>query len=305
MARNRTGSFIRPRGYPKLASFMVDHDYVMLRQFRELAVRDLLYLQAEICELELELKDQGIQDANESDERQYYDREWWLLNHGEERGTGGEQWKLVLRVRAKLREYYTAMQQYQSMISSKRPSCQQRQEVHSYINSVSLGGFCEFLGRDLGEIESTTSVYDRIHQHDLLFLREDTMEDDFLSRLMVGPVLRLFHQFWRFFKRPQPHDEEAVAEQGELTALWNYSDRHVRLVANLVGSGISSLLPMLSIIALFYVKDTLARLGLVCVFTAIFSFFMFLATQCRRVEIFAATAAYAIRSRSLRDKTTD
>ncbi|KAK6829745.1 hypothetical protein PG987_010329 [Apiospora arundinis] len=291
MAPDQDKPIITPRGYPKLAAFMVEHDYVMLRQFRELAVRDLLYLQAEIRELELDLKEQVVSDANASNDRRFFDREWWHLRHGEERGTGGEQWDLVLRVRAKLREYYTAMQQYQSMISSKRPSLQRQTQLQDYIKYESLGGFCGFLGRDLGEFEAITPVYDRINQHDLVFLREDTMEDDFLSKLMIGPVLKLFHRFWRFFKPPLRHDPETAAERGELTALWHYKDRNIRLVANLIGSGVSSLMPMLSIIALFYVKDTLARLGLVCAFTLVFSLFMFAATQCKRVEVFAATAA--------------
>ena len=84
---------------------MVEHDYTILRQVRKLAVRDLLYMQAEICELEYGLRDQVILDANASDERRFYDREWWRLHQGKRRGFDGKQWKLVLRVRAKLREY--------------------------------------------------------------------------------------------------------------------------------------------------------------------------------------------------------
>ncbi|KAK8075756.1 hypothetical protein PG997_010419, partial [Apiospora hydei] len=272
MAHNQPKRVVRPRGYPKLAGFMVEHDYAILRQFRKLAVRDLLYLQAEICELEHDLMDQGISDANASNDRQYYDRDWWRLHQGQERGTGGEQWKLVLK-------------QYQSMNSYRRPSPQQRKQLHKYISCPSLGGVCDFSGRDLGEHDSATSVYDQVHQHDLLSLREDTLEDDFLSRLMVGPMLRLFHQLFRIFKRPLAHDEEMAD-----TALWHYPDKHIRLVSDLIGSVVSSLLPMLSIIALFYVEHTLARLGLVCAFTVVFSLFMFVTTKCRRVEIFAATA---------------
>ncbi|KAK8121771.1 hypothetical protein PG984_010441 [Apiospora sp. TS-2023a] len=307
MAHDPTALGQKARGYPKLADFMVEHDHVMLRQFRQLAVRDLLYLQAEICELEHDLIKQRADDANASGERQYYDCDWWRLHQGETRMTGGEQWKLVLQVRAKLQEgqqkqravkthcYFTivdtAMQQYQSMVSFQRPSQQQREELHQYINSASLGGLCGFLGRDLGNHPPAVPVYDRNHLNDILFLREDSLESDFLSHLLTGPILRLFHHLWRFFKRPLPHDAETALERGEHTALWYYSDRHTRLVANLIGSGVSSLLPMLSIIALFYVETTLTRLGLVCVFTVIFSLCMFLATQCRRVEIFAATAA--------------
>ncbi|KAK8133176.1 hypothetical protein PG999_001349 [Apiospora kogelbergensis] len=200
MAHDRTRARIRPRGYPKLAGFMVEHDYVMIRQFRQLAVQDLLYLQAEICELEHDLAKQGMIDANASDERRYYDREWWYLHQGESRGTGGEQWKLALRVRAKLREYYSAVQQYQSMISSQRPSQQQRKELQNYINSDSMGGLCQFLGKDLAELESSTSVYDPSHLHDLLFLREDSMENDCLSRMIAGPILEGLHRLFRLVK---------------------------------------------------------------------------------------------------------
>ena len=105
MAQSRAAPHLEPRGYPKLAKFMVEHDYAMIRQFRQLAIRDLLYLQAEICELEFKLTKQGVDDANAQDERKFYDREWCILNEGESRGTGGKQWKLVLQVRAKLREY--------------------------------------------------------------------------------------------------------------------------------------------------------------------------------------------------------
>ncbi|KAK8133175.1 hypothetical protein PG999_001348 [Apiospora kogelbergensis] len=95
-------------------------------------------------------------------------------------------------------------------------------------------------------------------------------------------------------QRPQLYDEEAALERGQQrTTLWCYSDRQIRFAINVIGSGASSLLPILSIIALFFVKDTLARLGLVCVFTVIFSLCMLTATHCRRVEIFAATAAFA------------
>ncbi|KAK7961674.1 uncharacterized protein PG986_002499 [Apiospora aurea] len=292
MAQDRTTPVIQPRGYPKLAKFMVEQDYAMLRQFRQLAMRNLLYLQAEICELEHDLTEQGLLDANASDERKWYDREWWYLHQGEARGTGGKQWKLVLRVRAKLREYYAAVQQYQSIDSIQKPSHRQRKQLQKYINSESLGGLCGFLGKDLGEHDQIAPVYDAKHLGDLLFLREDPFEDDFLSHLLTGPILRLFHQIWKYFKRPLPHDTEAAAGHVEEdTALWHYSDRHVRLAANFVGSGVSSLLPMLSIIALFYVQDTLARLGLVCAFTVVFSLCMFAATQCKRVEVFAATAA--------------
>jgi len=48
---------------------------------------------------------------------------------------------------------------------------------------------------------------------------------------------------------------------------------------------------MISIIILYIVHDIKVRLGLVCVFTFMFSLVLALATKARRIEIFAATAA--------------
>jgi hypothetical protein len=48
---------------------------------------------------------------------------------------------------------------------------------------------------------------------------------------------------------------------------------------------------MISIVVLYVINSMRIRLGLVCVFTLIFSFVLALATKARRVEIFAATAA--------------
>ncbi|KAK6860689.1 hypothetical protein PG995_004325 [Apiospora arundinis] len=289
MAHERTTPDLKPKGYPKLAKFMVEHDYAMIKQFRQLAVRDLLYQQAEICELELEFTKQGVDDANAQDDRKYYDREWWFLSQGEARGTGGEQWKLAVRIRENFENT--------SISTLNRPSHKQRKQLHKYINSASLGGLCRFLGKDLGQHKNVVPVYDEKNLDDLLFLREDTLENDLLSHLLTGPILTLFHHVWHFFKRAQPYDASEAAERGEQerTSLYFYKDNHVRLVTNLIGSGVSSLLPMLSIVALFCVKDTPARLGLVCAFTFVFSVCLFAATQCKRVEIFAATAAYVPR----------
>ena len=92
-------------GYTQLADFMVSREHVMLRQYRELAVRDLLYLQAELCDLQYDHAQQAQVDARQEDERRLYDREWWHLQSDELRGGEGKQWQLALQIRKKLREY--------------------------------------------------------------------------------------------------------------------------------------------------------------------------------------------------------
>ena len=64
-------------------------------------------------------------------------------------------------------------------------------------------------------------------------------------------------------------------------------------VSNVVASTISSLLPTLVILLLYFVNRMLVRIGLVIVFTAIFSLALSFFTTANKGEIFAATAAFA------------
>ena len=70
-----------------------------------------------------------------------------------------------------------------------------------------------------------------------------------------------------------------------------YRDSHFHHIANIVGTLISSLIPIGSIVVLYFVTDMPIRLVIVSLFTAIFSIALSLVTSATRVEIFAATAA--------------
>lgn len=72
---------------------------------------------------------------------------------------------------------------------------------------------------------------------------------------------------------------------------FEYSDKRVLRVANILGSVISSALLVCSVIALAFVKNVFVRLGIVAAFTQMFSLALVLITNARKVEIFAATAA--------------
>lgn len=59
----------------------------------------------------------------------------------------------------------------------------------------------------------------------------------------------------------------------------------------LVGTVVASLLPVGSIIVLYFISSMTTRLVIIGVFTAIFSLALGLLTNGRLVEIFSATAA--------------
>jgi hypothetical protein len=93
-------------GYTKLAAFMIGKHRPILKKYQHLAVRDLLYLQAELCELEYQFNTVAKKDAAEgSNERRFYDRDWLHMATSPERDHGGEQWAAALHIREKLREY--------------------------------------------------------------------------------------------------------------------------------------------------------------------------------------------------------
>lgn len=100
-----SGALTQPRGYTKLSNFMVGENHVMLRQYKELAVRDLLYLQAEICDLQYDHTEKATADANALDSRNEYDRDWLLLESQEHDDDQNTQWALAQKIREKLREY--------------------------------------------------------------------------------------------------------------------------------------------------------------------------------------------------------
>ena len=95
-------------GYAKVALLMSRHnEYGIVRQFGELNFKNLLYLQAELVELETQLR--ALADADkrsQNSERLYYEKHWGLLSDSLKDGHN-EQWKKMLEVRGKLKEYST------------------------------------------------------------------------------------------------------------------------------------------------------------------------------------------------------
>jgi hypothetical protein len=62
----------------------------------------------------------------------------------------------------------------------------------------------------------------------------------------------------------------------------------------MIGTIISALLPILSVVVLYCVKNMWVRLGLVAMFTVLFSLVLSLIAPAKRIEVFAATAAFVL-----------
>ncbi|KAH8600166.1 hypothetical protein B0O99DRAFT_682613 [Bisporella sp. PMI_857] len=85
--------------------------------------------------------------------------------------------------------------------------------------------------------------------------------------------------------RHRPVDEESM--------IYVYDEKIVIRVADMIGTATSSLLPVLAVIVLYSVREMLIRLGMIALFTVLFALALMVTTEAKRIEIFAATAAFA------------
>lgn len=272
---------------------MTETHHPILKKYQLLAARDLLYLQAELCDLQFRYDGTAKKDAMAKDhETENYDRDWLNMATSQQRGFGGEQWAIALATRSKLREYYSAILQYSRIASLPEPKPSERSILHDWIESSSMGGNCRFLGRDLSGFQQP-SVYAAVNQDDLAILSDSHGEDDLFTKFITGPVLTMYHGLLSRSKTPLPIDPMRPPVGDNQSNLHRYSDQHVEAVTNFLGTVFSSIAPLISIVVLSFVSNPKARLGLVCAFTMLFSVCLAVATKARRVEIFAATAAFA------------
>jgi hypothetical protein len=96
-------------GYHKLAALMgSDCGLSIYRRFAKLNARNLLYLQAELVNLEAELENIILEDNDsDDDEKKLFSFSLWHLKHSSDAPDGDFpiQWHKVLEIRRLLKEY--------------------------------------------------------------------------------------------------------------------------------------------------------------------------------------------------------
>jgi hypothetical protein len=109
-------------GYGKIVNVMADYpEFAIFRRFQKLNILNLLYLQAELVQLEAELQHLAAEDAS-AVSRQDYAHDWWTLAHGDGAEGSTLQWQKALEVREKLKEYSTT--------SKMKPHCSTTALIH-------------------------------------------------------------------------------------------------------------------------------------------------------------------------------
>ncbi len=94
-------------GYPSLAAFIAsdkDHSTSIYRSYHRLTSRNLLYLEAELFELERQQDELDDKDFKGDLKAKEYVRDWEMLSSDDD-SRCIERRKLLIRVRAKIKEY--------------------------------------------------------------------------------------------------------------------------------------------------------------------------------------------------------
>lgn len=105
-------------GYPQLAVFQGKHPELRIyRRFSTLNARNLLYLQAELVDLEQKLDRYTTEDLScDNPQRKKLSRNWYALSK-RNNGLYSDQWRTMLCLREKLKEYSGGLALYFSLLT--------------------------------------------------------------------------------------------------------------------------------------------------------------------------------------------
>ncbi|KAK6079539.1 hypothetical protein SCUP234_05708 [Seiridium cupressi] len=242
-------------GYAKLALLMGRHDEVAIfRRFQTLNMQNLLYMQAELAQLEDDLKKLAREDTDSPD-RIYYAKDWWSLSQSPE-DKEKMQWNKCLDIRKKLKEYNDSLTQVAELSKAAVPKSHDLEFLRSWLVRPSMGNF-PLLGLD-------SKSYEPEHMLDLMTFNSRPSPDLF-SHWFVDKVVPAWHK--------------VLGRKIKLAAILG--------VATTV---VASMLPMCSVVLLYIAQSDTLRLGLVIMASGIFALALALMTSARKVEVFAATS---------------
>ncbi|KAI2618784.1 hypothetical protein GGR54DRAFT_142558 [Hypoxylon sp. NC1633] len=263
-------------GYAKVAQLMARYEeFAILRRFKRLSYQNLPYLQAEIIHLEESLGRIVDQDASSS-ERRDYARDWWKLAHGKGR-RGKAQWRKVSQIRKRLKEYNEALFLQVFVSKLDGPNSNDLEFLRSWLERPSMG-FFPIRGLDF-------KAWEQRLENDLVAIKPRVPPDP-LSKWIMNTIFPLYHRVFGIrFQTPYSN------EVGD--GLYTYEESLLRSIVNVITTVVAALLPLLSIIVLFIADSDRIKLALVVVFSACFALMLALMTNARRIEVFAATAAFA------------
>ncbi|KAI0588054.1 hypothetical protein Alg130_01678 [Pyrenophora tritici-repentis] len=294
-----------PNGFPRLAAFQSSEtNFSLYRSFSYLHSRVLLDLQDEITTLEKELDDIDWEDYEE-DPRRLKSRDF-DASQSDDKGEPRSRRVILREIRDRLKDYDEVLIKARTLESFQKPSDRNYRSVRRYCNN-------EKPLMD-AEMDSIRCKEDIVSLHNG---REWATFDRHIET-MIGQTDRLLQKIFRTKSRPllkyfrTPEAQEKTSDP----SVCYYSSSRVDKLVNILITFVIFCLLVVPVITMYQLtntashvetdasgnttttnvdinsRDTFNAVGVLVVFTLLFSAAMSLLTKAARHELFAASAAY-------------
>ncbi|CAN9171887.1 unnamed protein product [Alternaria alternata] len=291
-------AYQEPRGYHRLADLMGQYPEVAIfRRFGSLNALNLLSLQAELINLQVEFRDVWIEDDISTDESEKRFSSYFLQLHNAEESF---QLKKLLEIRKKLQEYNAALLQASQIERLSSPDPANLQFLREWLGRAGEGdNFLKSSEVFTWDLLPSSSIRERkLFDKDLLTLHLPLQEQDMFSKLLSSSLL----DFWTWirsctsanrrkfhYRKSQGHSCQKSIDPS--SGILHYSDSSLLKINNIFISVVGATMPIVAIVALYFIKTEGGRLGATAGFTVLFAFVLAVCTNARRLEIAATTAA--------------
>ncbi|PMD36443.1 hypothetical protein L207DRAFT_636434 [Hyaloscypha variabilis F] len=255
-------------GYPSLADFIAkdkERSTSIYRSYHRLTSRNLLYLEAELFDLEKRQDELDEQDLKGDLTSKQYAIDWSRLSTSDDERCV-ERRELLTMCRAKIKEYQDALIAQETILKMMKPHRRTVEAFQSWMEG-------EADGRGVPVITGLSA--NRLLDASDLIALHPPVDQDWLTRFVR-----------RYFR--------ILFVEGKIEgSLAHFSETRISYAVAVLSILLAAILLVGSIVNLYLVQDNLKRLGLVGVYTAVFAASVGILSNARRAELFASTAAYA------------
>ena len=148
-------------------------------------------------------------------------------------------------------------------------------------------------------------IWDEDRVDDFVSMKALNADHDLFSGWFADWIVKHFHQYigYRYKVKPPISCTTVLplAKRGikkpisadDSIGLTEYKESKITFAASIIVISVAAMLPAISIFALYLVHSMVVRLGVITVFSGLFSASLAVFTRARKVEVFAATAALA------------
>ncbi|KAL6235902.1 hypothetical protein BDW75DRAFT_229947 [Aspergillus navahoensis] len=246
---------------------------------KEEAKTNLLFLQAEIAIKEKELKEIMHKDRESGDKyREKYPSSVRLLKGMDE---PSEQWRKWLEIRELLEKYNMIFAQHAQLLRLKPPH---KRDLDTFKDWLDDNPICIFPvectqwfgenGEEKGDLVALSGRYENV---------------DLLTNWVFRVVIPLYDRLIVHFRQLIRTKKDGDIEKGPVY----YDDEKIIRATRLTSTITSSAIPASSMLVLYLVNNMITRLIIIVVYNIGFSIIMGLLAKARRVEVFAASTAFA------------